>query len=427
MKKQDNSTVKQAGNKLWLSPWSYGESFIIACTLIILGFIVELVFQEQQILVPPRPKNLIILFASIAILVMVNVFFRKSAVVKWFSSIPCSISAITSYAGLVLLMGFIRQDGAGQIQWMQQLGLNHMKNSWPFLFIEVYLFISLGLVVLRRSYPLSRKNLGFLLNHFGLWLTLVAVAIGSGDLQRLRISIFESGDFVDKGVKTGHEIYNLPFSLKLLDFKMEIYNPKIMLSDTIGGLSEKQKGEILPVIEKGSEYKQNNYNIKILNILPSAARTDSGYVPSNEPMAATAALVHVKNLISGDSLTNWLCSGSMVMLPEYILLEKNLGLWLLSPEPKKFESKVVVKTNLGDVDTVTIEVNRPYKTRGWSFYQIGYEENMGPASQLSIIEAVYDPWIKVVYSGIALMLAGAAYLFWLGRGVRSKESRSNGQ
>lgn len=421
MKKRENTTVKQTGKILWQSPWAYNESFIIAGTLIFLGFIIEIIFQEQQVPVPPRPYNLIILFASVTFLVLVHFFFRKTALVKWFSSIPCSISAIISFAVLVLLLGIIRQEGEGQPQWMQRLGLNHLKNSWPFLFIEVYLFVSLGLVVLRRAFPLTRKNFGFLLNHFGLWLTLMAATLGSGDLQRLKVNIFENKDFSDKGLETGHKIYNLPFSLKLLDFKMETYNPKIVLSDTLGGSPEKQKGESLPLIEKGSEYQLNNYSIKILDIIPSSARTDSGYVPSNEPMAAVAALVHIKNLVSGDTLTNWLCSGSMVMLPEYILLEKNLGLWLRSPEPKKFESVVVVKTRFGDVDTVTIEVNKPFKTRGWSIYQIGYDEKLGPASKLSIIEAVYDPWIKVVYAGIALMLAGAVYLFWLGRGVRRDE------
>jgi hypothetical protein len=421
MKKQENTTVKQTGNKLWLNTWSYSESFIIAGTLIFLGFITEIVFQEQQVPVPHRPYNLIILFTSIIFLSLVHFFFRKTSVVKWFSSIPCSISAIISFATLVLLMGIIRQEGEGQPQWMELLGLNHLKNSWPLLFVGVYLFASLGLVVLRRSFPLTRKNFGFLLNHFGLWLTLMAASLGSGDLQRLKVNIFENKDFSDKGLETGHKIYNLPFSLKLLDFKMETYNPKIVLADTLGGSPEKQKGESLPIIEKDSEYQLNNYSIKVLNIIPSSARTDSGYVPSNEPMAAVAALVHIKNLVSGDTLTNWLCSGSMVMLPEYILLEKNLGLWLRSPEPKKFESVVVVKTRLGDVDTVTIEVNRPFKTRGWSIYQIGYDEKLGPASKLSIIEAVYDPWIKVVYAGIALMLAGAVYLFWLGRGVKSSE------
>jgi cytochrome c biogenesis protein ResB len=106
------------------------------------------------------------------------------------------------------------------------------------------------------------------------------------------------------------------------------------------------------------------------------------------------------------------------MLPEFILLEKNLGLWLLPPEPKKYESVLVISTMRGEPDTVMLEVNRPFKTGGWSFYQSGYEEEMGAASQLSIIEAVYDPWLPVVYTGIILMLAGACHLFWQGRGQR---------
>jgi hypothetical protein len=421
MKKQENTTGMQTGKRLWSSPWSYKESFIIALVLILSGFVAEIVFPDQQVPVPHRPYNLLLLFASVTLLVFVYIFFRKTEIVKWFSSIPCSVSAIISYAMLVMLLGSIQQNGHGQPQWMQLLGLNHMKNSWPFLFIEVYLFMALGMVVLKRSYPFSYKNFGFLLNHFGLWLTLMAASLGAGDLQRLKISVFENRDFSDKGLKTGHQIFTLPFSIKLIDFRMATYNPQIILTDTLSGLPQNQKGESQPIIEKGSEYKLNDYSIKILNLIPSAARTDSGYIPSSAPMASAAALVHIKNRVSGDSVTNWICCGSQVMLPEYILLEKNLGLWLMSPQPKKFESVVVIKTKFGDVDTVTIEVNRPYKIRGWSLYQIGYDEKVGKESKLSIIEAVYDPWIKVVYIGIALMLAGAAYLFWQGRGVKREE------
>jgi hypothetical protein len=292
-----------------------------------------------------------------------------------------------------------------------------MKNSWPFLFIELYLYLSLGMVVLRRSFPLEGKNIGFLLNHLGLWITFIAAAMGSGDLQRLRIGIFENRDFVDKGIQADHQVFNLPFSLKLLDFSMETYNPKIMLSDSISSMPVPQKSETLPMIEKDAEYAMGDYTIRVLDIIPAAARTDNGYIPSGDPMAAVAAKVHVKRLSTGDTVTNWLCSGSNMMLPEFILLEENLGLWMLKPEPKKYESVVVVKTRFGEQDTVSIEVNKPYKTRGWSFYQVDYEASMGPASQLSIIEAVYDPWLPVVYFGIFMMIAGAVYLFWLGRGA----------
>jgi hypothetical protein len=420
MEKQENTSVVKAGKKLWHSPWFYLESFIIATILILVGFVVEYIFQAHQVPLPQRPYNLIILFSSILFLSIVHVLFGKTGIIKWFSSIPCSISSIIAYAFLVMLLGFIKQNAEGQPQWVQQLGLNHLKNSWPFLFIEVYLFGSLGMVVLRRSYPFTRKNFGFLLNHFGLWLTLMAAALGSGDLQRLRVNLFENGDFFNKGLKAGHEIYTLPFSLKLLDFKMEIYNPKIMLSDSIGNLPEKLKGEAFPVIESGSEYLLKNYNIKILKVIPTSEKTDSGYVPSNKPMAAAAALVNVTNITTGKTLTNWLCSGSTMMLPRYILLEKNLGLWLLKPEPKKYASELVIKNKKGVADTVYIEVNKPYKIFGWSFYQIDYDEKMGPASNLSVIEAVYDPWLPVIYLGIVFMIAGALYIFWLGRSVKTE-------
>jgi hypothetical protein len=46
---------------------------------------------------------------------------------------------------------------------------------------------------------------------------------------------------------------------------------------------------------------------------------------------------------------------------------------------------------------------------------------MGEASKLSVIEAVYDPWLPIVYVGILLMIAGSLYIFWLGRNIRSEK------
>ena len=85
-------------------------------------------------------------------------YFSSRPFVRWLSSVPCSISAITIYALLVLLLGFIPQEGDGQSHWLQLTGLNHVKNSWPFMLIQFYLLISLGLVVLRRAFPFREKH-----------------------------------------------------------------------------------------------------------------------------------------------------------------------------------------------------------------------------------------------------------------------------
>jgi hypothetical protein len=45
---------------------------------------------------------------------------------------------------------------------------------------------------------------------------------------------------------------------------------------------------------------------------------------------------------------------------------------------------------------------------------------MGKYSKRSVIEAVRDPWLPVVYAGILMLLGGAVYLFWLGRPVKTE-------
>ena len=72
----------------------------------------------------------------------------------------------------------------------------------------------------------------------------------------------------------------------------------------------------------------------------------------------------------------------------------------------------------GEELPLTLEVNKPYKYQGWKLYQLSYDDTMGKWSNLSVIEAVRDPWLPLVYTGILLLLAGAAYLFWIGREIK---------
>jgi hypothetical protein len=40
---------------------------------------------------------------------------------------------------------------------------------------------------------------------------------------------------------------------------------------------------------------------------------------------------------------------------------------------------------------------------------------MGKWSTESYVELVKDPWLPAVYVGIFMIMAGALYLFWMGR------------
>ena len=45
---------------------------------------------------------------------------------------------------------------------------------------------------------------------------------------------------------------------------------------------------------------------------------------------------------------------------------------------------------------------------------MGYDEKEGRWSRLSLIEAVRDPWLPVVYCGFFMIMAGSVLFFWQG-------------
>jgi cytochrome c biogenesis protein ResB len=89
------------------------------------------------------------------------------------------------------------------------------------------------------------------------------------------------------------------------------------------------------------------------------------------------------------------------------------------PEPEKYASEIILLQD-NKTDSVIIEVNKPYHIKGYSLYQLSYDESYGKWSETSVIEAVKDPWLPVVYIGIFMMLAGSLYLFWKGNEIRKE-------
>ena len=72
-----------------------------------------------------------------------------------------------------------------------------------------------------------------------------------------------------------------------------------------------------------------------------------------------------------------------------------------------------ILTKSGKNIHTTIDVNKPAEVDGWKIYQYGYDTAAGVNSEISIFELVRDPWLPLVYAGIAMMLAGALCLFIL--------------
>ncbi len=355
------------------------------------------------------------------LLLLFIIYFRLKSrpMIKWLSSVPAAISAISFFALVTLLLGFIPQDDADANRYLRLLGMTHMKNSWLMMISGLYFLTTLGLVALRRATPFKRKNLGFLLNHAGLWITIAAGYLGAGDLMRLNLTVLDDHGGTNQAVnKRTRGEYTLPFSVKLEDFNIEHYNPKLAILDGRTGSIVFEDGKALPFVEKGLKATLLNWDVEVLDYEPEAFRSDDQYVHGDSMGNAPAAYVKVRHSVSGQETEGWISSGSFRVRQAHMPLDNHYFLALTFPEPEKFSSDIVIDDGDAEPFLLTLEVNKPYKHQGWKLYQLSYDERMGKWSQVSVIEAVRDPWLPVVYFGIFLLLAGALYLFWIGKDIK---------
>lgn len=404
--------------KTWEHPWRYRESFLVVLELVFMGLIFEVLSGGKGAPLLKWPVNMMVGAGLLLLLFIVYFRFKSRPIVKWLSSIPAAISAISFFALVVLLLGFIHQDDAGANRYLKLLGMTHMKNSWLMMISGLYFLTTLGMVALRRAIPLRRKNLGFLLNHAGLWITIAAGYFGAGDLMRLNLTVMEGQGSTNQAVdkRTG-EAYLLPFSVRLVDFNIEHYKPKLAIYDDRTGSVVLEEGKTMPFVEKGLKATMLNWDVEVLDYEPEAFRVDDQYVSGDSIGNAPAAYVKASNIVSGQEAEGWISCGSFRVMNQPMPLDNHNFLVMTNPEPEKFSSDIVIR---GGVEALplTLEVNKPFKYMGWKLYQLSYDERMGKWSQVSVIEAVRDPWLPIVYVGIFLLLAGALYLFWIGQDIK---------
>lgn len=396
--------------KIWQEPWSYPESFAIAIGLIITGFLLE-AMSDTIISLPEWPYNALLGAFLIVILFTINFMYRKYPIVRFFSGPEASIGAISMYALLVLFMGFIQQDELNLLP----LGLSHIRNSWPFLLSSLYLLNILGLVVLRRIFSKKKNKLVFLINHFGLWLVIFSAGLGSSDLQRYHMNVNE-GEYVTLGYNNKHENIKFPFELKLIDFNIDEFPARLVWVDYQTYQIGSNFKNTASLIEEGAIFKTKDYNITVESYVPKAMKiSNENYIASDDSFAGQAALIAVMDKDGNVIRKGWVSSGSPAFQSSYLPVDSNYFLAMTLPEPKRFSSKIEIKDSKGTIITTRIEVNKPLKVDGWQLYQYGYDTEKGRYSKLSIIEAVKDPWIPIVYTGLFMLIAGSLLLFYKGR------------
>jgi hypothetical protein len=274
----------------------------------------------------------------------------------------------------------------------------------------------LGFTVVRRFLPFNIKNLAFTMNHAGLWLVIAAASMGSGDMYRLTLEA-RYGQMNNSAFDKKNRVYQVPFTIKLNNFDIEFYNPNLAIYDNKAEKLILDKAEKLETAEQGAIYNWHDWQFKIEKYLPWALKDTTSFKAADTIMGSgPAGYIKGVNKKTGEKVEGLIYGGSFLFSGKLLKINENYSLVFTQQTAKKFSSNINIYHNNGDHDkNVVIEVNKPFKTKGWKIYQTGYDETYGKWSSSSVFELVYDPWLPVVYIGIFMLIIGSLYLLWTGK------------
>lgn len=388
-------------------PWKYPESFLIAFALFLASLGIEFITGTKAPVVS-WPVNFvsIILLANLSLLLYL--LSGKRPAFKWFYSVSASIAGVVLFVVPSLLLAFVPQTNSKSLFF-----LFDVTSSWTYTIGVVFFLIILGTVTIKRFASFSKKDVGFFLNHFGLWLCIASAHLGAGDIQK-RNMYLEEGKTVWYGTNNENETEEFNFAVKLRDFSIEEYPAKVaFVHSSTGEFLEQKNKPLLFDTHEGARFHYNNSEYRVIKLFMSSAPVMNRF----EPVSGMGATQSAKIVRSGNGNidTFWISSPSILYPQKFLQVDSNATLLMLKPEAKRFLSEITVFEKLGEIYDTIIEVNKPVVISDWKTYQTSYDESMGRWSTQSTLQLVKDPWLPSVYIGFFLLIAGTFYLVWTGK------------
>ncbi len=408
--------MKSPSRTMWEQPWGYAEAFAIPVALFLGAAGFEFVTGKAAPTLS-FPTNVVVLLVLINVIIILHAASAKNTIIRWFSSIPASIGALTFFLAVSLIMALVPQQEHPHSLFL----FYNVTSSWLYYVATGYLLMVLGMVSVRRLFPVSKKNIGFFLNHLGLWITITAATFGAGDIEKYTMSVRE-GATEWRVMNANNTIQELDFAIQLKDFEIEEYPSKIGFVDMrTGDVLEKNRKKAIFELDTIHGIRFNEYVITIKTYYPTSMFYVQDYFPLSDIGATQSYYIEVSDTKRNKTYSDWIGAASMSQQAKYLILPDSIAIVALQPEAKKFSSRIRLYTKEGSTIDTIVEVNQPITCNSYTIYQTGYDENMGRWSETSIFELVRDPWLPIVYVGIFMMIAGALYIIWFGRTSKTKE------
>lgn len=414
---------------MWKQPWGYAEGWAITIGLFVTGVVLQASTGKVDPSLWQYPLNAIAGGLFIFLLIMIYIAGRKVAALQWFYSLTASITSLTAWMVLIIIMGLTRQVASSATVThgglLSGLGFMQMTVSWPFILLFLYFLSVLGLVTIRKMSRFRWQDIPFILNHAGLFITLLAAILGNGDLQRLRMTV-PLNEAEWRATDEAGNMQELPLAIELKSFTIDEYPPKLLLIDnTDGNALPVNNPQNLLVETAPLSGNLLDWEIEVTDLLPMAAcianKDTVNFVSFHSEGATTALFVKARNLKAAIEKSGWVSCGSFMFPYVSLALTDEVSLVMPEREPKRFASEVIIYTQQKEQAEAVIEVNKPFSMGGWKIYQLSYDNTKGKWSRLSIFELVKDPWLPLVYAGILMMLLGSVCLFILAPGNKRRK------
>lgn len=297
------------------------------------------------------------------------------------------------------------------------LGAERARAFFNTLPLAVYWFalaglLVVGIVVFRRLLrvpSLLLMHLGcILIVGGGMWGSKAGHALGKqlfgiDKILEGQMAVLERGEDNRVRLADGNDLAELPFSVRLRDFRMEYYEPGDLFVRTRSGQTWKLPARAGQKLSLGDDLG----TIVIQRVFQNLKVDISGDEPvyHDVPGGSNPALEVTREKPDGSTSRRYVFERSMGHRdrndPLVMTYRRTVSDYISELEIVE-DGKVVAAKN--------IEVNHPLHYGGYHFYQSSYgQDRLGEYTVLSVVS---DSGLSAVYAGYAMLIAGVVWHFW---------------
>ena len=210
-------------------PWGMKQGFAICGGLFLLGVLLQIFVGEVQWSALAWPVNIFILIAGLVIISDIFFLRRRVRFFEWMMHNGAGVPALVFALALTLVMGLTTQAsyevpmGMPSAAPMTLPWLGRMLRFWPFVLAWTWMLLIAGLAALNHLLRWKLREIPFVLNHLGLFVAVVAAALGAPDKQDLRLmAYYDTPEW--RAVDNDGALVEMDFAVTLHKFIMETYD-----------------------------------------------------------------------------------------------------------------------------------------------------------------------------------------------------------